>query len=183
MIVDSPFVLWFTGLSASGKTTLSNAVKHFFESNNMFHFEILDGDEIRTNLSKGLSFSKEDRDTNIRRVGWVAHKLHKHGVNVLVSVISPYENIRNEVREMIGKGFIEIYMNCPIEECEKRDPKELYKKARAGILKGFTGVDDPYEAPSNPEISINSSEMNVSKEVEKIINFLEVNKYISMNHR
>ena len=178
MKLEKPFVLWFTGLSASGKTTLAEAVNKFLTSNDLHRVELIDGDVIRTNLSKGLGFSREDRDINIRRVGWVAQKLYSHDVSVIVSVISPYSSVRSEVREMIGKGFIEIFMNCPIDICEQRDPKGLYKKARLGEIKGFTGIDDPYEMPLNPELEINSSQMSVSGEVEKIISFLKEREHL-----
>ena len=178
MTINSPFVLWFTGLSGAGKTTLSQAIWDYLKAQDLKRIDILDGDVIRTNLSKGLGFSKEDRDTNILRVGWVAQRLFSHDVSCLVSVISPYTNIRQKVRDSIGKGFIEIFMSASLEECEKRDPKGLYQKARQGVLKGFTGIDDPYENPVNPELSIDSSKMSVDDGLNLVINYLKDNRYL-----
>ena len=157
--------LWFTGLSGAGKTTISRAVAEKLRSLN-YGMEILDGDIVRQNLTKGLGFSKEDRDENIRRIGFVAHLLTRNGVIVLVSAISPYREIRHEVREKIG-NFIEVFVNAPLEVCEGRDVKGLYKRARAGEIKRFTGIDDPYEAPLNADIEVDQS--NSVTEVVEII--------------
>ena len=135
--------IWFTGLSGAGKTTISRAVAEELRSHG-HQLEILDGDVVRQNLTKGLGFSKEDRDENIRRIGFVSHLLTRNGVIVLVSAISPYREIREEVRQRIG-DFVEIYVNAPLAVCEGRDVKGLYQRARAGEIKGFTGIDDPYE--------------------------------------
>ncbi len=135
--------VWFTGLSGAGKTTISRAVGNRLKSYGQ-KLEILDGDVVRLNLCKGLGFSKEDRDENIRRVGFVAGLLTRNQVTVLVSAISPYREIRQEVRERIG-NFVEVYVNAPLQVWEQRDVKGLYKKARAGEIKNFTGIDDPYE--------------------------------------
>ncbi|MDH4127788.1 MAG: adenylyl-sulfate kinase [Spirochaetota bacterium] len=178
MTIHSPFVLWFTGLSASGKTTISQAVCKYLLSHDIRRIEVFDGDVIRTNLSKGLGFSKEDRDTNILRVGWVAQRLFNHDVSSIISVISPYANIRNQVRTSIGKGFIEVYVSTSLEECEKRDPKGLYQQARAGLIKGFTGIDDPYESPINPELNIDTSKLSVEACTDKIFTYLSQNNYI-----
>jgi len=158
--------LWFTGLSGAGKTTISHAVSEKLKEMGA-QFEILDGDIVRENLTKGLGFSKEDRDTNIRRIGFVANLLTRHGVIVLVSAISPYRAIREEVKASIG-DFLEIFVNAPLEICEERDVKGLYKKARAGEIKSFTGIDDPYEAPSNPELECRTDLETLDESVAKV---------------
>ena len=142
--------IWFTGLSGAGKSTVSNIVESELCARGL-RVEVLDGDVIRTNLSKGLGFSKEDRDTNIRRIGWVCEVLSRNGVVAIAAAISPYHEIRDELRGKIGR-FVEVYMECSIPVLADRDVKGLYKKALAGEIKNFTGVDDPYEAPLNPEV-------------------------------
>ena len=149
------FTLWFTGLPCSGKTTLAKNVEEILLERGL-NVELFDGDEIRTNLTKGLGFSKEDRDTNIRRVGYVCNLLTRNGVVAIAAVISPYDSIREEVRATIGR-FIMIYLDAPLEELIKRDVKGMYKKALAGEIKNFTGIDDPYEVPEKPEVHINTS--------------------------
>ncbi len=163
--------VWFTGLSGAGKTTISKAVEQELRSRRRL-VEILDGDVVRQNLTKGLGFSKEDRDENIRRIGFVAHLLTRNGVIVLVSAISPYREIRQQVRERIG-DFIEVYVNAPLEVCEQRDVKGLYKKARAGEIKQFTGIDDPYEAPLNPEVVCCTDIESEAESVAKVLQTLE----------
>ena len=147
---NTGFCLWFTGLSGSGKSTIAAAVVDELRRRG-HRVELLDGDEVRENLSAGLGFSKADRDTNIRRIGWVAALLARNGVVAVTAAISPYRSVRDEVRAKID-SFVEVFVDTPIELCEQRDPKGLYAKARAGELKGFTGVDDPYEAPEHPEL-------------------------------
>jgi adenylylsulfate kinase len=164
-------ILWLTGLSGSGKTTIANGMMSKLRNRN-YLVEILDGDVIRTNLSKGLSFSREDRETNLRRIHFVANLLSRHGVVVIVAAISPYRAIRNEFRSST-KNFIEIYVNAPLELCEERDVKGLYVKARAGEIKAFTGIDDIYEEPLNPHIICYSGEENISESVDKIFSFVE----------
>ena len=164
--------IWFTGLSGSGKSTVAHAlVERLAEYGRNCSF--LDGDEIRTHLSKGLGFSKEDRDTNIRRVGYVAGLVAQHGGTTLCSVISPYKAIREEARKMSKGNFVEVYCSTPIEVCEQRDVKGMYAKARAAVAEGkpmgFTGVDDPYEAPENPEVDIDTGKLDVDQSVDKII--------------
>lgn len=159
--------VWFTGLSGAGKTTISRAVEKELYSYG-HKVEILDGDVVRQNLTKGLGFSKEDRDENIRRVGFVAGLLTRNQVTVLVSAISPYEEIRQEVRERIG-NFVEVYVNAPLEVCEQRDVKGLYKKARSGEIKNFTGIDDPYEAPLNPDVECRTDLESLEESVSKVL--------------
>jgi len=149
------FTVWFTGLSGSGKSTIAEMLFHEFQARGL-KTEILDGDVVRQNLSKGLGFSKEDRDTNILRIGFVAELLTRNGVATICCPISPYKETRDQVRAVIG-DFVEIYVHATIEELSKnRDPKGLYKKALAGEIKGFTGVDDPYEAPEDPELVLDT---------------------------
>ncbi|NET34338.1 MAG: adenylyl-sulfate kinase [Cyanothece sp. SIO1E1] len=171
--------IWFTGLSGSGKTTITQALAQELRTREC-NIEILDGDIVRTNLTKGLGFSKEDRDENIRRIGFVSHLLTRNGVIVLVSAISPYRNIREEVRERIG-DFMEIYVSAPVEVCEQRDVKGLYKRARAGEIKNFTGVSDPYEPPLNPEVNCKTHEETLEESVGKVIAELEQRGYIPSN--
>jgi adenylylsulfate kinase len=159
--------VWFTGLSGAGKTTISCAVGNRLKSYGQ-KLEILDGDVVRLNLCKGLGFSKEDRDENIRRVGFVASLLTRNQVTVLVSAISPYREIRQEVRERIG-NFVEVYVNAPLQVCEQRDVKGLYKKARAGEIKNFTGIDDPYEPPFNPDVECRTDLETVEESVSKVL--------------
>jgi adenylylsulfate kinase len=169
--------VWFTGLSGAGKTTISGAIAQILKEKQC-KLEILDGDIVRENLTKGLGFSKADRDENIRRIGFVAHLLTRNGVIVLVSAISPYREIREEVREKIG-DFVEVYVNAPLTVCEDRDVKGLYKKARAGEIKGFTGIDDPYEPPTNPEIECNTDQEELSQSIAKVMQKLAELGYIS----
>jgi adenylylsulfate kinase len=163
--------LWFTGLSGAGKTTISHVVADKLKSQGR-NVEILDGDIVRLNLTKGLGFSKEDRDENIRRIGFVAQLLTRNGVIVVVSAISPYRAIREEVREKVG-DFIEVFVNAPLEVCEGRDVKGLYAKARAGEIKQFTGIDDPYEVPLNPEVECRTDLEDLDESVAKVISKME----------
>ncbi len=165
------FTLWFTGLSGAGKSTLSVMLADELRRRGM-KVEILDGDEVRTNLSKGLGFSKEDRDTNIKRIGYVCKLLTRNGVVAISAAISPYREIRDFNRQQIGQ-FIEIYVQCSIEELTRRDVKGLYKKALAGELKNFTGVSDPYEAPLTPEITVDSGRQNIQESFRSILDYLE----------
>lgn len=170
------FTLWFTGLPCSGKSTLAKNVHEILLERGL-NVELFDGDEIRTNLTKGLGFSKEDRDTNIRRVGYVCKLLSRNGVVAIAAVISPYEEIREEVRKSIGR-FVEIYLDAPLEELIRRDVKGMYKKALAGEIKNFTGIDDPYEAPEKPEVHIMTAEETPEQSTQKIIRTLELIGYI-----
>ena len=168
--------VWFTGLSGAGKTTLARAVYDELKRRG-YRVEILDGDVVRQYLTKGLGFTKEDRDENIRRIGFVAHLLTRNGVIVLVAAISPYRETREEVRRKIG-DFIEVYVNAPLEVCEQRDVKGLYKKAREGKIKNFTGISDPYEPPLNPEVECRTDLESVDESVAKVLKKLEELGYL-----
>ena len=170
------FTLWFTGLSGSGKTTLAKIVEKELKNRGL-KVELLDGDVVRTNLSKGLGFSKEDRDINIKRIGFVCNLLTRNDVIAIASAISPYRAVRDSNRELIG-NFIEVYVKCSIEECIKRDVKGLYKKALTGEIKNYTGVSDPYEEPVDPEIYVDTEKEKIGESFSKIISFLEANAYI-----
>ncbi|MEO1146756.1 MAG: adenylyl-sulfate kinase [Cyanobacteria bacterium J06638_22] len=163
--------VWFTGLSGAGKTTICRAVEQELRTRAV-NLEVLDGDVVRENLTKGLGFSKEDRDENIRRIGFVSNLLTRNGVIVLVSAISPYRAVREEVREQIG-DFIEVYVSAPLDVCEGRDVKGLYRRARAGEIKNFTGIDDPYESPLNPEVECKTHEETLQQSVDKVLAALE----------
>jgi adenylyl-sulfate kinase len=169
------FTIWFTGLSGSGKTTLARSLINELKACDV-KVELLDGDEVRTNLSQGLGFSKEDRDTNIRRIGYVSRLLSRNGVGVITAAISPYREIRDEVRHLItrdGGEFIEVYVQCPIHVLIERDVKGLYKRALAGEIKEFTGVSDPYEEPLNPEVTVKTDCESIEESASKIIAALE----------
>ena len=165
------FTLWFTGLSGAGKSTLADHITPILRERGT-PVEILDGDEVRENLSKGLGFSKEDRDTNIRRIGYVANMLSRNGVCAITAAISPYSALRDEIRA-ITVTFVEVYVEAPLEVVEERDTKGLYKKARAGIIKNFTGVSDPYEAPSKAEITVHTGAESIEDSAAKILAYLE----------
>jgi adenylylsulfate kinase len=169
---DNGFTLWFTGLSGAGKSTLANEVAGRLRARGR-RVEVLDGDEVRENLSKGLGFSKEDRDTNIRRIGYVARLLSRNGVVAITAAISPYAGVRDEVRAQHGSGFIEIYVECPMNTLVERDVKGLYAKALRGEIKNFTGVSDPYEPPSAPEITARTDRESIDESASKIIDWLE----------
>lgn len=168
---DQGFILWFTGLSGAGKSTLAQYLTPKLVELGT-KVEVLDGDEVRENLSKGLGFSKEDRDTNIRRIGFVANMLARNGVCSVTAAISPYTSVRNECRERSQAAFIEIYVEAPLEVVEERDTKGLYKKARAGEIKNFTGISDPYEAPESPEITVHTGKESIEESGDKILGYL-----------
>jgi adenylyl-sulfate kinase len=171
------FTIWFTGLSGAGKTTISDAIEPLLRERGINKLEKLDGDVVRTHLSKGLGFSKEDRDTNIRRIGWVAEVLTRNGVCVLASAISPYRDIRDEVRGNVG-NFVEVYVRCSIPELTRRDVKGLYEKALKGEIQNFTGISDPYEEPLDPEVIVDSELEELEESVAKVLARLEALGYI-----
>ncbi len=168
---NNGFILWFTGLSGAGKSTLAECVAPVLRERGV-NVEVLDGDVVRTNLSKGLGFSKEDRDTNIRRIGFVANLVARNGAAAITAAISPYIAIRDEVRRAADATFVEVYVEAPLEVVEKRDPKGLYRKARAGKIANFTGVSDPYEPPVNPEVVVHTGEEDIQSSTDKILNYL-----------
>lgn len=171
-------VLWFTGLSGSGKSTIANAVAKELYNRNIRSY-VLDGDNIRHGLNKDLGFSEEDRTENIRRIGEVSKLFVDSGQFVLTAFISPFRADRQIVRDLLEEGeFIEVYIKCPIEECEVRDPKGLYDKARKGIIKDFTGIDSPYEEPEQPEIILESDQYSIEECVEQVIGYLTTKKAI-----
>jgi adenylyl-sulfate kinase len=166
------FTLWFTGLSGSGKSTLAQFLTPILQERGC-NVEVLDGDEVRENLSKGLGFSKEDRDTNIRRIGYVARLLSRNGACAITAAISPYTSVRDEVRSMTEATFVEVYVEAPLAVVEERDTKGLYKKARAGEIKNFTGISDPYEAPENAEVTVHTGSETIEESSARIISYLE----------
>ncbi len=168
------FTLWFTGLSGSGKTTIADVVAPELERRGRM-VEKLDGDVVRTHLSQGLGFSKEDRDANIERIGWVASRLTRMGAAVVVSAISPYEEARRKARALVEPfgPFVEVFVATPLEECERRDVKGLYAKARAGEIPAFTGVSDPYEEPASPELRIDTTQLEPKESARLILARLE----------
>lgn len=171
------FTIWFTGLSGAGKTSISDAIEPLLRERGLRKIEKLDGDVVRTHLSKGLGFSKEDRDTNIRRIGWVAEVLTRNGVCVLASAISPYREIRDEVRRNVG-DFVEVYVKCSIAELTRRDVKGLYQKALNGEIKNFTGISDPYEEPLHPEVTVDTEAEDLDASVANVLSALEARGYI-----
>lgn len=172
----SGVTLWFTGLSGAGKSTIATIVARELRARGQ-RVEILDGDEVREHLSRGLGFSREDRDTNIRRIGYVAKLLTRNGVVAITAAISPYRETRDEVRASIGR-FVEIYVDTPLEVCIQRDVKGLYKKALAGQISQFTGVSDPYEPPLNPEITINTVDQTPEESAAQVLAYLEDQGYL-----
>jgi len=177
------FTVWFTGLSGAGKTTLAEALAGELGRRGL-KLEVLDGDEVRTNLSKGLGFSKEDRDTNIRRIGYVARLLARNGAGVIAAAISPYRDVRDEVRRTIeaeGAAFIEVFVKCPIDVLAERDVKGLYKKALAGEIKEFTGVSDPYEEPLDPEVVVETDRETIEQSARKVIDELLRHGFVAID--
>jgi len=166
-------VIWLTGLSGSGKSTIAVELEKRLNEKQILTF-VLDGDNIRHGLNKNLGFSKKDRNENIRRIGEVTKILYDAGIFVICSFITPYEKERKSIRNLIGKDFSLIFVDCPLEVCEKRDTKGLYKKARAGTIQNFTGISDPYEKPTDAEIILDSCNENVENCVNKIIDYLKV---------
>jgi adenylylsulfate kinase len=177
MADEKGFTLWFTGLSGAGKTTISKIVEDELRERGS-RVEVLDGDVIRENLSKGLGFSKEDRDTNIRRIAFVADLLSRNGVPVITAAISPYRETRREARELMGERFVEVWVKASVEVCAERDVKGLYAKAFSGEIKEFTGVSDPYQDPEHAEIIVDTEAQEPAESAAQIIAYLEERKLI-----
>lgn len=171
------FVLWFTGFSGAGKSTIAERVVAQLRERGVA-VELLDGDEVRTHLSKGLTFSKEDRDTNVRRIGWVAGLLSRHGVGAVTAAISPYAAIRKEAREM-ATNFVEVFVDAPLEECRQRDVKGLYARADRGEIPNFTGISDPYEPPNNPEVHVHTDQESPDESAQHVLDYLQDRGLIS----
>jgi adenylylsulfate kinase len=171
---EGGFTLWFTGLSGAGKSTIAHLVGPELERRGLV-VEYLDGDTVRTHLSKGLGFSKEDRDTNIERIGWVASRLTRQGGAVIAAAISPYEEMRRKARAMVEEwgSFVEVYVAASVEECARRDVKGLYERAFRGEIKGFTGVDDPYEPPADPELLLDTEAHEPEESAQLVVARLE----------
>ncbi|HET7479082.1 MAG TPA: adenylyl-sulfate kinase [Rubrobacteraceae bacterium] len=170
------FTLWFTGLSGAGKTTIAEIVEHELRERER-RVEVLDGDIVRTNLSKGLGFSREDRNINVLRIGFVANLLTRNGVGVIVSAISPFKEARDQVRRRIV-DFVEVFVDAPLEVCAERDVKGLYKKAFSGEIPQFTGVSDPYEPPNAPDLVLKTAEEPAEESARKVIEKLEFFGYL-----
>ena len=178
MVQQKGFTAWFTGLPCCGKTTIADKVAEILKQKG-YKVERLDGDIVRQDLTNDLGFSKEDRDENIRRITFVAKLLTRNGVAVLTTFVSPYKKMRDNARKEIG-NFIEIYVRCPVEICIKRDVKGMYKKALDGKIKNFTGVDDPYEEPLNPELILDTNKEKIEESIEKVLKKLEELGYIKI---
>ncbi len=175
--MERGFVVWFTGLSGAGKSTLARELESVLRERGL-KVEVLDGDVIRTNLSKGLGFSKEDRDTNIRRIGFVCKLLARNGIATIAAANSPYREVRDEVRRDIG-DFVEVYVKCPIDVLKKRDAKGLYAKALRGEITNFTGISDPYEEPLNPEVALETDKQSVEESLATLMARLEELGYLT----
>jgi adenylylsulfate kinase len=174
---DAGFTVWLTGLPCSGKSTIAAKLVECLRAGGR-KVELLDGDIVRQNLSKGLGFTRQDRDTNVLRIGFVAQLLTRNGVAVVVAAVSPYAATRAAVRQQIGQArFVEVYVECPLDECERRDVKGMYEQARQGKLVAFTGVDDPYEPPPSPEVIVRTREEQVEESLQKVLK-----KLVDLDH-
>lgn len=171
------FTIWFAGLPCSGKSTISIILAEIIRKERG-KIEIMDGDVVRTNLSKGLGFSREDRETNLNRIAYVCNLLTRNGVPVVAAAISPFENCREWARDLIGENYIEVFARCPLEKCIERDVKGMYKKALAGEIKGFTGIDDPFDEPSDPEIICDTDKETPEESAAKIVTYLREHGYL-----
>jgi adenylylsulfate kinase len=180
-ITTQGFTVWLTGLSGAGKSTIANALREHLSASGLLNLAILDADELRASLCRDLGFTREDREANIRRIGFLCKVLTHHGVPNTVAIISPYLKIRREIRQTIN-AFIEVYVNCPLEVCEQRDVKGLYAKARKGEIKMFTGIDDPYEPPEKPEVTVYTERETVQESIQKIISALLAHNYLKEIH-
>ncbi len=174
--IDKGLVIWLTGLPASGKTTIANKVASILREKG-YRVEVIDGDWARKTISLGAGYTREERKIHLHRIAWVARLLARNGVIVICSFVSPYRDVRKMIREIISEEapFIEVYVKCPLEECIRRDPKGLYKKALRGEIKNFTGISDPYEEPLNPEITVDTVNNSVEENASTIINYLSEN--------
>ena len=172
------FTLWLTGLSGAGKSTVAGAVGERLRAEGL-PVEVLDGDEVREHLSKGLTFSREDRDINVRRIAYVAKLLSRNGVAVITAAISPYRSTRDEARREIGDAFVEVFVNAPLDECIRRDVKGLYDKALAGKIGSFTGVSDPYEEPLAPELELRTDRESLDESVERVLDALRARGFLT----
>ncbi len=176
--MKSGVCIWFTGLSGSGKSTTANALISLVRERGR-EVTVLDGDVVRTHLSKGLGFSREDRDINVRRIGFVAAEVVRHGGVVVAAVVSPYRQTREEVRQMVGpERFVEVYVDTPLEVCEQRDVKGWYAKARSGEVSSFTGVDDPYEPPLHPDVVVHTVDTTTEANARLVMNELEARGHL-----
>ncbi|MDO8127096.1 MAG: adenylyl-sulfate kinase [Candidatus Brocadiales bacterium] len=169
--------VWFTGLPSSGKSTIAHKVEKLLREKG-HRVEVFDGDVIRKNLCSELGFSKEDRDTNIKRIAFVCKLMTRNDVVAIAAAISPYRETRDYARREVGKDFIEVYVRCPLSVCKDRDVKGLYKKAIGGEIKGFTGIDDPYEEPLNPELTLHTDRESVEESVQRVMAELEKRRYL-----
>jgi len=174
---NSGVTIWFTGLPCAGKSTIAQLLELRLRARDC-RVEVLDGDVVRRNLTKGLGFSREDRDENIRRIGFVCHLLTRNGVIAISAAISPYRSTRDEVRRLIG-SFVEVFVDCPLEVCKQRDVKGMYKKALAGEIAGFTGVSDPYEEPLNPELTLHTDRETPEESAQNVLEWLEEAGYLA----
>jgi adenylylsulfate kinase len=180
---EKPFCLWFTGLSGAGKSTVSHAVYERLQAMGLSQVELLDGDVVRTHLTKGLGFSKEDRDTNVLRIGWVCQLLVRHGAAAITAAISPYRDTRDQVRAMVeaagGPGsFVEVHVDASVEVCARRDVKGLYAKAISGDIPQFTGVSDPYEAPTHAEIVLHTESEALDESTGRVLDYLQQHGFV-----
>ena len=172
------FTIWFTGLPCSGKSTIAEALADIIKAERGM-VEVMDGDVVRTNLSKGLGFSREDRETNLKRIAFVCNLLTRNGVPNIGAAISPFESVREWSRDLIGENFIEVFARCPVEKCIERDVKGMYKKALAGEIKGFTGIDDPFDEPTDSEVVCDTDKETCEESTAKIVDYLRKNGYLA----
>ena len=176
-ILTQGFTVWLTGLSGAGKSSLANALRDHLADMGQLNLIVLDGDELRKTLNKDLSFTQEDRDINVRRIGLLSKTMTHYGIPNIAAIISPFRQTRREIRDMIH-AFLEVYVSCPLEVCEKRDSKGLYSRARLGEIKLFTGIDSPYESPEEPEVTVYTERETLQESVGKIVDALLAHKYL-----